>query len=219
MQSYQFRFVLISLMLVVVFFAEFSWAAPKARFGLCNQPFALCAASTGTLTGDFVKVKSINGATQIFPEVLVTCPVMQGYSIAGFNINQMGNSCKAPKGYVYSLFWPINEFPQEGDQWITNAPISQTCAPNPTTIVSPTYLNGGATQKVSQCWSIKCKVTDNTTPSGNKLAECSCAYGEAPLGGLINQSESSATDAGYGNPSGCNENPVSGAIPNSFSGN
>ena len=189
-------------------------AAPKARITVCEGEYALCASSTGTVTGNTITIRTFDGTLQEFPETLVTCPILKGPNIAGLNSNTMKNSCKAPKGYVYSTFWPKFAYPQESQNWQVAKTVTQVCSPQPTTITTNTFPSGLATQAISQCWSMKCKVA-GTSSNGVPLAECSCALGESPTGGGINPTESSVTGAGDGVPgnTACNQNPVSGAIP------
>ncbi len=189
-------------------------AAPKAKIAICEGEYALCASSTGALTGKHIRVRSFSGAWQEFPETKVMCPILTGPSIAGLNSNTMGNKCKAPKGYVYSLFWPKLAYPQEAQNWEVAKFVPQTCAPQPTTIVTKTYPNGVATQNISQCWSMKCKKA-GFSGNGVPLAECSCALGENMTGGPIDPETSSVTGAGNGIPGNdaCTQNPISAALP------
>ena len=200
-----FRFLLLFVL------SNFSWtvhaqSAPKMKF--CFGEFALCAASTGVLTGGTVRVKNSDGQWQVFPETRVMCPIMNGTSVSATNINQMNNSCKAPKGMVYSTYWDLKAYPQEALNWETGFYVPQICQPQPT--------QGGKTQKISQCWAMLCQKTNTYTPSGIQLAACSCAYGEFPLGGFIDPSDSTTTGAGHGNSDACSQNPVAAAIPNTL---
>jgi len=74
---------------------------------ICKGEYALCAASSTTLTGNLIKV---NGKT--FKEGVAVCPVLTGDSIA--NMDLMNGSCDAPKGKVWSLFGvpPVTSYPQ-----------------------------------------------------------------------------------------------------------
>lgn len=201
---------------MVVFWAGVmsAHAAPKAKIKICEGEYALCASSTGALTGDTIRVRTFDGTWQEFPETKVMCPILKGPSIAGLNSNTMGNKCKAPKGYVYSLFWPKLAYPQEAQGWEVAKTVTQTCSPQPTNIVTKTYPQGVDTQKISQCWSMKCKKA-GLSSNGVALAECSCALGESPTGGPIDPEASSMTGAGDGVPGNdaCTQNPVSAALP------
>lgn len=207
-------FIVLSMVLTVMVGGAVVHAAPKAKIKICEGEYALCASSTGALTGNTIRVRSFDGTWQEFPETKVMCPILKGPSIAGLNSNTMGNKCKAPKGFVYSLFWPKLAYPQEGQNWEVAKTVTQTCEPQPTTIVTKTYPQGVNTQKISQCWSMRCKKA-GLASNGVPLAECSCALGESPTGGPIDPEASSVTGAGDGVPGNdaCTQNPVSAALP------
>lgn len=207
-------FILIALTVTVMAGLSTAEAAPKAKIQICEGEYALCASSTGALTGNTIRVRSFDGSWQEFPETKVMCPILKGPSIAGLNSNTMGNKCRAPKGFVYSLFWPKLAYPQEGQNWAVAKTVTQICEPQPTTIVTKTYPQGVSTQKISQCWSMRCKKA-GLASNGVPLAECSCALGESPTGGPIDPEASSFTGAGDGTPGNvaCTQNPVSAALP------
>lgn len=200
-----------------------------AKLTLCKGRFALCASSTGTLSGRDITViappvaPSKYGKEVTFPETTVICPIVDGTSIAYLNTGTMGNSCNAPEGKVYSLFAPKFHYPQEAVNFLTNTGnpttsleatkmVLQDCAPQPLTITTPSFPSGGNTQAISQCWSMVCEIGDviNGTPTAN----CSCPLGESPQGGLITPTISSVTGAGQGNPTACEQNPVSAPLQN-----
>jgi len=191
--------------------ADPSTNSSRVNLKICPGEFALCASSTGVLTGKTITIRSFDGQMQTFPETLVTCPILKGPSIAGLNSNTMGNSCRAPKGQVFSLYGLNSPYPQEALNWQSAAPISQKCAPQPTTLKAGTF-KGQSSQAISQCWSMACTKTGKLQ-NGVPLAACSCAFGESPVGGTITPTDSSVTDAGYGNPGACTQNPVAGALP------
>ena len=74
---------------------------------ICKVEYALCAASSTTLTGNLIKV---NG--KAFKEGMAVCPVLTGDAVA--NMDLMQGSCNAPKGKVWSLFGvpPQTAYPQ-----------------------------------------------------------------------------------------------------------
>lgn len=74
---------------------------------ICKGEYALCAASSTTLTGNLIKV---NG--KAFKEGVAICPVLTGDAVADMDL--MGGSCDAPKGKVWSLFGvpPVTSYPQ-----------------------------------------------------------------------------------------------------------
>ncbi len=148
---------------------------------------------------------------QTFPETIVICPILIGPSIAGLNSNTMGSSCRAPKGHVYSLYGLNSPYPQEALNWRSAAPTGQECAPEPTTLKAGTF-KGQLSQAISQCGSMACTKTGKSQ-NGVPLAACSCAFGESPVGGTITPTNSLITNAGYGNPGACTQNPVAGALP------
>lgn len=211
----KFRGLFIAALTLLACTSQIVPAAPvnssSVKLKVCSGEFALCASSIGTLTGKTITVRSFDGQSQTFPETVVMCPIVKGTSIAALNSNTMGSSCKAPKGQVYSLFGPNSYYPQEALNWEIRAPVAQECAPQPTKLMVGTFA-GQTSQAISQCWSMACTKAGKAQ-NGAPLAACSCAFGEAPIGGIINPSASSATFAGYGNSGACSRNPVAGALP------
>jgi len=103
---------------------------------ICSGPYALCDKSTCKA--------GPNGQN-----VECTCPVLNGPSIAG--LDQLGGSCTAPKGSVYSLF----SF--QGFQ-----PKHQLACPEGT--------------QFAQCWNATCKLLP-----GGKKATCLCPLCPGPF--------------------------------------
>ena len=209
------RCLLIALVAFCGWTSQLAAAPPvdssRVNLKVCKGEFALCASSTGALTGKTITIRSFDGKTQTFPETIVMCPILKGPSIAALNSNTMGSSCRAPKGHIYSLYGLNSPYPQEALNWESAAPIAQECAPQPTTLTSGTF-SGQSSQAISQCWSMVCTKTGKSQ-NGVPLAACSCAFGESPTGGIITPTDSSVTDAGYGNSGACTKNPVAGALP------
>ena len=99
-------FTLVSAIILFWVIALFSILKAQT-LAICHGEYALCAASSTTLTGNLIKV---NGKP--FKEGMAVCPIMTGASIA--NMDLMDGSCDAPKGKVWSLFGvpPITSYPQ-----------------------------------------------------------------------------------------------------------
>ena len=101
------RCLLIALVAFCGWTSQLAAAPPvdssRVNLKVCKGEFALCASSTGALTGKTITIRSFDGKTQPFPETIVMCPILKGPSIAALNSNTMGSSCRAPKGHVYSL--------------------------------------------------------------------------------------------------------------------
>lgn len=77
--------------------------AQDTNFQFCPGPYALCAASICTPTGNTIKV---NGSNSLFREADCTCPVFSGVSVADVNGGNMQGSCKPPSDDgVWSLYW------------------------------------------------------------------------------------------------------------------
>ena len=78
--------------------------------------YALCAASTCTPTGQMI---ATNGGNFSYPEVVCTCPVIEGMAIAAPQNGNMQGSCIPPivdgKAGVWSLFAPLIHYPQEAN--------------------------------------------------------------------------------------------------------
>ena len=207
---------IIKLFTVMLTGLALSWnvaqAAPAPKVTLCIGEYALCAASTGKLTGKNITVRTPDGQYQEFPEADVVCPILKGVSIAGLNTGTMKNRCKAPAGKVYSTYAPKLAYPQEANQFSTSSTKAelakpQVCAPQPFTINTASFASG-ATQAISQCWSMKCD--KNIDPvNGVATATCHCPVGEDPQGGLISPTDFSVTEAGQGDPTACTRFPVS----------
>lgn len=181
----------------------------KVKVKACVGQYALCAASTGTPTGRDIRVRAFDGTWQTFPEALVVCPILKGVQIAGLNSGTMGNSCKAPKGKVYSTYSPQGTYPQEANGFNPDNQTAkfQECAPQNTTIHTTSFPNG-ATQNISQCWSMVCDINP-VSAYGVPTANCHCPIGATANGELIAQNVPSITQAGQGDATACSQNPVS----------
>ena len=82
--------VLVSLMLASL--------ASSQNITICGKgkspyKYALCAASTCTPTGNMI---ATNGGNQSYPEVVCSCPVIEGMAIAAPQNGNMQGSCSYP---------------------------------------------------------------------------------------------------------------------------
>ena len=160
-----------------------------ATVGICHAPFALCAASGTTPTGNTIVV---NGTT--FAEGMSVCPVLTGPSVADLDL--MNGSCDSQPGWVWSLFAPIQSFPQ--------APTWEVVTAQPRLFTTTTFPGGG----MSNMWSYPCQLTRMTT-NGVTLANCYGPMNESPNGGtVIEPGTKVITQAPVGVP-----NPVGGNLP------
>jgi len=132
------------------------------NLAVCNVPFALCAASGTTPTGNKIVV---SGTT--FDEGMSVCPVLTGQSVADLDL--MGGSCDSQPGWVWSLFSPVTSLPV--------APTWKTVKVQPRVFVTTTAPGGG----MSNMWSFPCKLT-RVTSTGVVLAECLGPMNESPDG-------------------------------------
>ena len=184
----------------------------------CNGEFALCAASTCTLTGRSIKVNEADGkTTKEYPEVICKCPIISKEiafangkeltALAGVNQGNMKGSCAVPSpDKIWSLFSPLTMYPQES----ANPPFQRD---QQNTFHQQSCSSG----KGSNCWSFLC-TRDKKLTNGTRTASCSCPAGENPFGAPTQNSEfltgagSQYTSAQGGPQAACNQYPVS--IPN-----
>ncbi|MFY8212259.1 MAG: hypothetical protein ACOVLB_06325 [Candidatus Nanopelagicus sp.] len=173
--------------------------AQQPTLSVCQGKFALCAASTCTKTGKTITTN--NGVT--YPEVLCTCPVLEGPSIAQLNAGVMKGTCSVddPTTQVWSLFAPrlVESFhyPQEANNFV-RTPSSETRAKVQS---CPGSLAAGS----ANCWGMMCAYNKNPT-NGTVTAVCSCPIGQIAKG------TSFLTEAGQGDKAACAKHPV--AAPN-----
>ena len=109
--------------LVITLFIPFiANAEPELRF--CEGKYALCAASTGVIAGEFVIAN--NG--EKYPAATVLCPVFDGKALADLNGGNMNGTCDTPsKDTIWSLFAVETEQPQEMLDWQVGEAIPQVC--------------------------------------------------------------------------------------------
>jgi len=129
---------------------------------ICKGEYALCAASSTTLTG-----KSIVVGGKTFREGVAVCPVLTGDAIA--NMDLMNNSCQAGLGKVWSLFGvpPVTSYPQ-APSW------------NTVTAVFRSFTVGNTPQTgMSNMWSFLCEKQAKQV-NGVTLASCYGPVMESP---------------------------------------
>jgi hypothetical protein len=159
---------------------------------ICQGEYALCAASSTKPTG---KTITVNGTD--FKEGVAVCPVLSGKSIADGNL--MNNSCKSPKGKVWSLFSAETSYPQAPTWAVTTAVIR--------TFTSTAAPGGG----MSNMWSFPC-VKRKEKVNGAKLADCFGPMNESPWDATAVPAGSTI---GTASPVGAND-PVGGPFNKTF---
>lgn len=191
--------------LLVLLIPTLAWASDPP-IAVCDGEFALCAASTCTeVPGKTIEITAMDGTKATFPEVMCTCPVLEGKALASPGTGNMpANSCVAPKGGVWSLYSFKQFFPQEANGFSPakkdQKVVGQVC---------PASLNLG--DQMSNCYSMAC--TDAKPINGQKMATCLCPMGESPTGTAVAPATSFITDAGQGNTAACAQHPVGGPVP------
>jgi hypothetical protein len=114
-------------------------AAAGHDFKIYRGPYALCAASTCTSTGEEITVNVSAGGTAQFPEYDCTCPILEGPAIADLTGGNMQGSCRPPsENQVWSIFAPREHIPQAINHWVRFGPLS--AAPP---LLCPAHLNLG----------------------------------------------------------------------------
>jgi hypothetical protein len=170
-------------------------------YQICVGPYALCAASTCTPTGNTIDVNVAGGGTASFPEVKCTCPVYDGPAIADIYGGNMQGSCTPPgNNQVWSLYWPKMHIPQAINNW-SRTPADtavgiQLCSSDDN--VGDTFTN---------CFSFACTL-DSSRTNGVKTATCFCPMGENPDGSAVPPDTAIITPAGQCNPAICSQHPV-----------
>ncbi|MGO9602725.1 MAG: hypothetical protein ACLQAT_04860 [Candidatus Binataceae bacterium] len=203
---------LIAMLFLAAFPAAQATAAPSGSvagiiygYQICRGQYALCAASTCTLTGGTISVHVAGGGMASFPEASCTCPVYNGPAIADVTGGNMQGSCDAPgKGQVWSLYWPKTNIPQEANGWshkpADTAVSFQLCSSSD---------NVGAT--FANCFSFACTL-DAKRQNGVKTATCKCPLGENPDGSAVSPDTAVFTPAGQCDSAVCSDHPVGAAF-------
>ena len=163
---------------------------------ICQGKYALCAASTCTKTGKTITTN--NGQT--YPEVICTCPVLDGKSIADTSAGVMKGSCDVPDPttQVWSLFAPRFHYPQEASNFVTT--------PKSATRAKVQACPGDLAEGSANCFGMMCRVRKNPI-NGTTVADCSCPIAQIPKGTEF------LTEAGQGNPAACAKHPVAAPDP------
>ncbi len=169
-------------------FAQQSSDSKKLQLALCPGPFALCAASTCTLTDH-------KYPGTIFPEVVCKCPVLAGPALADLG-GEMKGSCAPPHGGLWSLYSTATSFPQEiNGKWRRDIPAHPHNCP---------ASKDGKPLMYGQCFSYPC---DNVRLVNKvRIADCHC-----PGLTVVDPSRHEfATQAGHCHDKACSEIPVGG---------
>jgi hypothetical protein len=149
-------------------------AASAAEFSTCTGEFAFCGASPASPTGRSITVRTASGTAQ-FREAVAICPIVKGTALADLNGGNMKGSCKAPKGGVWSLFFPFKEVPQ--------APSWATAPTNPHTFTTTEAY------QMTNMFSFSCKKAN--VVNGVRLSNCYGPINEnldgthLPVGALV----------------------------------
>jgi len=153
---------------------------------ICHGEYALCAASGAYPTGKDIVVQ---GTT--YKEGISVCPVLNGAAIA--NMKLMDNSCKSPKGKVWSLFSTETSYPQAPTWAVTTAVVRK--------FVTTSEIGGG----MSNMWAFECTKRAKKV-NGVTLADCLGPLNESPWdNGAVPVGTNAFTAAPLGSP-----NPVGG---------
>jgi hypothetical protein len=185
--------------------AQSSMDPAKPGLTICQQPFALCAAATCTLTG-----RTFPGTN--FPEVMCKCPVLPGPALADVTGGNMTGNCQPPvdpvtqKAGVWSLFRPSLNIPQEiKGVWRLNVAALPHNCPSVMSQTSKPVLFG-------QCFSYSCKNVRRI--NGVMVADCYC-----PAQHVVDPNKKEfAVQAGQCQSSVCARIPVGAPfiVPGSF---
>lgn len=163
---------------------------------ICQGKYALCAASTCTATGKTITTN--DGKT--YPEVVCTCPVLHGPSIADTSAGVMKGTCAVddPTIQVWSLFAPRFHYPQEASNFVRT--------PKSATRAKVQSCSGDVAAGSANCWGMMCKYRKDPI-NGTVVADCSCPIAQIATGVEF------LTEAGQGDPTACNQHPVAAPDP------
>jgi hypothetical protein len=177
-----FLFKTLAIVLLIPFMAQ---AEPDLQY--CEGEYALCAAATGVISGEFIRAD--NG--EKYPAATVLCPIFNGKALADLSGGNMTGSCDAPtKETIWSLFAVETEQPQEMLDWEVGETVVQFCG-------SDTNAAG----QMANCFSFLCEKIGKV--NGVELASCSC-----PVGQSENNNTPFVIQAGQGNKNYCANIPV-----------
>ena len=201
------RYVLVVVALIGVVLL----AAPRARaqgdvagFQQCPGPFALCAASTCTPTGNKIAVNAVGGPA-LFDEAVCTCPIFTSPGLADVKGGNMQGNCDPPTEVngqstadgIWSWYTLTNDIPQAINHWSrgnkqTAAPIQKCSAGN--------FVN---------CFSFACVRAGKI--HGVEVASCYCPINESLAGGSA--TAPFVTPAGQCSLDICSQYPVGAPFP------
>ena len=181
---------------ILLFVLLFSGVSFAQELTICKGKYALCAASTCIKTGKTITTN--DGKT--YPEVVCTCPVLEGKSIADTSAGVMKGTCNVddPTTQVWSLFAPRFHYPQEANNFVTT--------PKSATRAKVQSCPGDVAQGSANCWGMMCKYRKDPI-NGTTVADCSCPIAQIAKGTEF------LTEAGQGNPDACNQHPVAAPDP------
>jgi len=192
------KYLLIGLMLI--------GNAVAGTMTMCRDvDFALCESSAGHLTGKMIIVVGANGVKSKYPEMAVNCPIVKGDAVAFLETGTMGKSCVSKdKSIVYSLWSPMQTFPQEANAYSTKNPKVQKAE----IVKCPT----STANTFSQCFSMACKI--GKVINGVPTADCLCPQNtNIEETAAVPAGTAYTTAAGQFNRNGkdvCTMNPVGG---------
>ena len=179
----------IKIMVISIGLLGVAHADPELRF--CEGEYALCAAATGVIAGEFVQAN--NG--QKYPAATVLCPVFNGKALADLTGGNMTGSCNPPsKDTIWSLFAVETEQPQQMLDWEVGETAVQICG-------SDTNAAG----QMANCFSFLCERIGKI--NGVELASCTC-----PVGQTTNNNTPFAIQAGQGDKNYCANIPVGAPV-------
>ena len=195
-------------------------------FRICpTEDFALCAASTCTETGGMIEVK-VNPAdctnppdcTEMFPEVVCTCPIFPGPGFTDVDGGNMGEplgpgDCTPPTFVngmdvgddgIWSYYSTQSNIPQEVNNWNTGKKKSEA-----TGFDCPDTM--GTTQNTfAQCFAFAC-VRAGKIHGNVEVATCFCPINESLEGEVVAAGTSFVAQTFQGNTAAhCFELPVGG---------
>ena len=182
--------------LFALFLTNSVYAQSDQQLTICKGKFALCAASTCTKTGKTITTN--DGKT--YPEVVCTCPVLNGPSIADTSAGVMKGSCAVddPTTQVWSLFAPRFHYPQEASNFVRT--------PKSATRAKVQSCSGDVAAGSANCWGMMCKYRKDPV-NGTTVADCSCPIAQIAKGTEF------LTEAGQGNKDACAKHPVAAPDP------
>jgi hypothetical protein len=184
--------------LVIIVWQEYVYkeVADTPQLSICTGNFALCAASTCEPTGKTMTTNDGN----TYPEMLCTCPVLNGASIAELTMGQMQGTCDVadPEKDVWSLFAPKVFYPQASNDFVQE--------PKSATKASVQSCSGDVAPESVNCFGMPCTYEPELI-NGTLVASCRCPSRQ------IDKGTEFLIEAGQGDPSYCLKHPVSAPDP------